>query len=47
MYASKEACKSHISTAHFKRYKDTVKDMVKSLELIDVNLIAASQKRGA
>ncbi len=25
-----------IDSAHFKKYKDTVKDMVKSLELIDV-----------
>lgn len=45
VYASEEAYKKHITTSHFKKYKDTVKDMVKSLELIDVNLIAATQKK--
>lgn len=42
IYADEAAYKSHITTAHFKKYKETVKDMVKSLELIDVNLIAAA-----
>ena len=44
IYADTAAYKSHIETVHFKKYKSIVKDMVKSLELIDVNLIAASRK---
>ena len=38
--------KSHIETPHFKKYKATVKDMVKSLELIDVTLIGSAKKPG-
>ena len=44
IYADKEAYKSHIETTHFKKYKETVKDMVKSLELIDVTLIGFAKK---
>jgi quinol monooxygenase YgiN len=44
VYASLEAYKSHIATPHFKRYKETVKDMVLSLELVDTELIARLQK---
>ncbi len=44
VYANLEAYQSHILTAHFKKYKDTVKDMVLSLELIDADLIARVHK---
>ncbi len=46
IYADTSAYQSHILTPHFKKYKDTVKDMVKSLELVDVNLIAAAKQPG-
>lgn len=46
IYADTTAYQSHILTAHFKKYKDTVKDMVKSLELVDVDLIAAAKQPG-
>ena len=35
VYASAEAYKSHLETAHFKKYKNTTKEMVKSLELVE------------
>jgi quinol monooxygenase YgiN len=44
VYASLEAYQSHIVTPHFKKYKETVKDMVLSLELIDTELVARVQK---
>ena len=44
IYADTAAYKSHTETDHFKKYKETVKDMVKSLELVDVNLIASAKK---
>ncbi len=44
IYADTTAYKSHIETTHFKKYKETVKDMVKSLELVDVTLIGAANK---
>ena len=46
IYADTAAYKAHIETPHFKKYKETVKNMVKSLELIDVNLIASAKKPG-
>jgi len=46
IYADTTAYKSHIETPHFKKYKETVKDMVKSLELIDVRLIGSAKKQG-
>lgn len=46
IYADTSAYQSHIATAHFKKYKETVKDMVTSLELEDVQLIAAAKKPG-
>jgi quinol monooxygenase YgiN len=46
IYADTTAYKSHIETSHFKKYKETVKDMVKSLELIDVTLIGSAKKPG-
>lgn len=44
IYADSAAYKSHIETLHFKKYKETVKGMVKSLELIDVTLIGSAKK---
>lgn len=44
IYADTAAYQSHLTTAHFKKYKDTVKDMVKALELVEVDLIAAARK---
>lgn len=44
IYADTTAYKSHIETTHFKKYKETVKDMVKSLELVDVTLIGSANK---
>ena len=35
IYANADAYKSHIETPHFKKYKSTTKDMVKSLELME------------
>ena len=44
IYADTAAYKSHIETPHFKKYKEAVKDMVKSLQLIDVRLIGSAKK---
>ena len=44
VYANIDAYQSHIQAPHFKKYKETVKDMVLSLELIDTELIARTQK---
>ncbi len=44
IYADTVAYQSHIKTTHFKKYKETVKDMVKSLELTDVTLIGSAKK---
>ena len=46
IYADTAAYKAHIETPHFKKYKETVQHMVKSLELIDVNLIGSAKKPG-
>lgn len=45
VYASLEAYQSHIATPHFKKYKETVKDMVLSLELIDTELVAQLKQK--
>ena len=45
VYASLEAYQSHIATPHFKKYKETVKDMVLSLELIDTELVVQLQQK--
>jgi quinol monooxygenase YgiN len=45
IYASREAYNSHIQSPHFLKYKDTVKDMVKSLVLLDVIPIALETKK--
>ena len=46
IYADTAAYKSHIETPHFKKYKETVQHMVKSLELEDVNLVGVAKKPG-
>ncbi|WP_372978719.1 putative quinol monooxygenase [Mucilaginibacter sp.] len=42
IYADTAAYQSHIQTPHFKKYKATVQNMVKSLELVDVDLIGSA-----
>ena len=44
IYSDTVAYQAHIVTTHFKKYKETVKDMVKSLELVEVNLIGSAKK---
>lgn len=44
VYTDVDAYKKHIETAHFKEYKATVQNMVKSLELVDVNMVASVKK---
>ncbi|RYE14491.1 MAG: antibiotic biosynthesis monooxygenase [Rickettsiales bacterium] len=46
IYADSAAYNAHIQTPHFKKYKEAVKDMVKSLELEDVDVVAFSKKPG-
>lgn len=46
IYADKDAYRAHIQTAHFLKYKATVQNMVKSLELVDVEPIALESKPG-
>jgi quinol monooxygenase YgiN len=44
VYANLDAYQSHILTPHFKKYKESVKDMVLSLELIDTDLVVRAKK---
>lgn len=44
VYENNEAYQSHVLTRHFKKYKEAVKNMVLSLELIDVDLIVSAKK---
>jgi len=44
VYANLEAYQSHIVSPHFKKYKETVKDMVLSLELMDTDLVVRAKK---
>jgi quinol monooxygenase YgiN len=44
IYASQDAYKAHLQTAHFIKYKTGTKDMVKSLELIETVPIALETK---
>jgi quinol monooxygenase YgiN len=44
IYADTAAYQSHIQTPHFKKYKAAVQNMVKSLELVDVDLIGSALK---
>ncbi|WP_143822144.1 putative quinol monooxygenase [Mucilaginibacter pedocola] len=45
IYANQAAYLSHLQTPHFKKYKTGTKDMVKSLELVEVTPIALESKR--
>jgi quinol monooxygenase YgiN len=44
IYADTTAYKAHLQTAHFKKYKSTTKDMVKSLELVETVPIVLAAK---
>jgi len=44
IYADTAAYNFHINTAHFRKYKEVVKGMVKSLELVDVTLVGVAKK---
>lgn len=46
IYADTAAYQAHIQTPHFKKYKAAVEQMVKHLELVDVNLIDVAKKPG-
>lgn len=46
IYADSTAYLKHIATPHFKKYKTTVEQMVKKLELVDVNLIGSAKQPG-
>jgi len=44
VYENQEAYQSHIIAPHFKKYKETVKEMVLALDLIDTDLIVRAKK---
>ncbi len=44
VYANVEAYKAHIETPHFKIYKTSTKEMVKSLQLIELDPIILANK---
>lgn len=44
VYADSAAYEKHILTPHFRKYKETVENMVKALERIDVNIIGTATK---
>jgi quinol monooxygenase YgiN len=44
MYADRDAYEAHLETPHFKKYKVTTQDMVRSLKLRDTVPIALSAK---
>ena len=44
IYANENAYKAHLETPHFKRYKTTTREMVKSLELVKMVPIALRSK---
>ena len=46
VYRDEVAYRAHLETPHFKKYKSTTKDMVRSLELVDVAPIALETKMG-
>lgn len=46
VYADTAAYQAHIKTPHFIKYKKTVEHMVKSLELVDVNVVGIAKKPG-
>lgn len=46
IYANQEAYEEHIHSPHFLKYKNATKDMVKTLELVNVAPIALGSKPG-
>ena len=46
IYADKEAYRSHLQTAHFKKYKEGTAQMVKSLKLIDTQPMVGMEMLG-
>ncbi|NND34789.1 MAG: antibiotic biosynthesis monooxygenase [Saprospiraceae bacterium] len=46
IYTNKEAYETHLTTSHFKYYKETTLKMVKSLKLIDMEAIDAETMPG-
>ena len=44
MYRDLEAYRAHLETPHFKKYKTTTKDMVRSLNLVETSPIALCAK---
>lgn len=44
IYANADAFASHLETPHFKKYKSTTQEMVKSLELVETLPIALGSK---
>lgn len=44
VYADNEAYLAHRESAHFKKYKLATKDMVKSLELLEVTHVLSAKK---
>jgi len=46
VYKDEEAYRAHLETPHFKKYKSITKDMVQSLELVDVEAIGLATKMG-
>lgn len=44
IYADQDAYKSHVQTPHFMKYKNGTKDMVKSLELAEVDPLVPGMK---
>ena len=46
VYRDEEAYRAHLETPHFKKYKSLTKDMVRSLELVDVAPIGLETKMG-
>jgi quinol monooxygenase YgiN len=44
IYVNEDAYKAHLETSHFKKYKTTTKNMIKSLELMESIPIALESK---
>lgn len=44
IYADTDAYKAHIQTPHFLKYKNGTKDMIKSLELVEVDPLVPGMK---
>ena len=44
VYTNEAAYKTHLETPHFKKFRETTKDMVRSRKLIDADLIVLGAK---